>query len=91
MPTAAGWTGDEFWRRSGARGAEGIIDCAGYGHGANQTFERCNMNADTARDLQNFRQVVPKRHTEARDTDIVLSSEILTESRVGKEAIWDLL
>ena len=49
------------------------------------------MNADTARDLQNFRQVVPKRHTEARDTDIALSSEILTAGRGGKEAIWDLL
>jgi hypothetical protein len=49
------------------------------------------MNADTARDHQNFRRAEPKRHPEARDTDIALSSEILTVSRAGKEAIWDLL
>jgi hypothetical protein len=77
MPTAAGWTGDEFWRRSGARGTEDLIDCAGYGHGTNQTFERRNMNADPARDHQNFRQAEPKRHPEARDTDIALSSVLL--------------
>ena len=49
------------------------------------------MNADPARDHQNFRQAAPKRHPEARDTDFALSSEILTASRAGKEAIWALL
>src|SRR5450631_4386690 len=49
------------------------------------------MNDHPARDHQNVRQAVPKHHPDACDTDIALSSEILTASRADTEAIWTLL
>jgi Mg2+-importing ATPase len=49
------------------------------------------VNAPTLFDRLNFLRAAPKLHTEARDTDIALSNEILGVSRADNEAIWALL
>lgn len=47
------------------------------------------MNVPTAYDRLN--SAAPNRHPDARDTDIVLSNEILGASRVDKDAVFALL
>jgi Mg2+-importing ATPase len=49
------------------------------------------VNAPTLFDRLNFLRAAPKSHPQARDTDIVLSDEILGVSRADNEAIWALL
>jgi Mg2+-importing ATPase len=49
------------------------------------------VNTPTLFDRLNFLRAAPKSHPQARDTDIVLSDEILAVSRADNEAIWALL